>query len=63
MFDGQLSVGILTSFLVYTVQIAGCLAIISSLYGDFMQVSAAVSPSSLLVSPSSLLVSTHCLML
>lgn len=38
VFEKELSVGTLTSFLVYTVQIAGCLAIISSLYGEFMQV-------------------------
>jgi len=38
VFEGELSVGILTSFLVYTVQIAASLAVISSLYGEFMQV-------------------------
>ena len=39
VFEKELSVGILTSFLVYTVSIAGGLAIISTLYGEFMQVS------------------------
>ncbi|XP_067937188.1 uncharacterized protein [Watersipora subatra] len=37
VFEQQLSVGTLTSFLVYTVSIAGGLAVISSLYGEFMQ--------------------------
>ena len=39
VYEHQLSVGILTSFLVYTVSIAGGLAVISTLYGEFMQVS------------------------
>ncbi|XP_025089560.1 ABC transporter B family member 1-like isoform X2 [Pomacea canaliculata] len=37
VYEGNLSAGVLTSFLLYTLQVAIAFGLLSSLYGDFMQ--------------------------
>lgn len=39
VYDKKITTGLLASFLMYTLQVAMAFAFLSSLYGDFMQVS------------------------